>query len=1400
MILSQGASFTGAGVNFNVKNAYIKTTAQYCSSSKSASGTFNFNIENSIWEQFGKLAFEAQSTAATVNFNLKDSVLTTTSHLVFGVNKGKIVIDNSLVNEGVYRQLENRSDMTIKNGSVVYASVATSSNANHPGKLTVDNAKFISTGTFTGADLGTGTLILVNGAEFTTGTLENVNATVDATSKLTATIGSGATVTEKGSTLAGAGTEDDPYIIADLYDLEFFRDSVNAGNNYAGKYVELTADIDLKGENWTPIGTSSAPFNGNFNGNDKTISNLVINGSKTYVSGGNNDNYKGFFGYSKGNNTVIENITIENAKVTGCLYVGALIGRIYTGATIKNCHITGEIDIDSYSYVGGLVGRYEYASGIYDCSVKDTSANGGTVNADYAVSYVGGIVGFTTEPNPYVTIDGCEVENMAISGIYGVGGLAGISHQGVTISNAVVNKVTVNSDQRGYDDTNREGNVGLVAGACQGTSTTPSVFENVTVTETTGSVTNEEGTTEVKDFFGSNMTGVPAVTNYVAKVGSSYFDSLESAFKAATSDCVIELLADATISDKWDCRYNGAKFLVPVTIEGNNKTIKLTSEVDDKNWNTVFRFEADATVKNLTIDASEATGIQRGISAKYNITVEGCTLIGNGTSAKRAIIFGEGAGSAISDVTATVTGSTFKGWSYGVSDNQSGKDAKSVSITGSKFENSSVLVSASETVTFTGNEVVSGYVNISSYSVPNELSVTAKENILDTTETYAEDNTIKAQTIDAQKGFLTPVAIVDGKYYTDLQSAINKANGSTITIVDDMTLVDTTYTIADGMALALDLNGKKITVTENKAEQNSKGNYELFYNHGELTVVGNGSIELTATVNRGWNAMSTIFHNRGGVLTIEDGTFTHNGGTDMAYVVDNSANYSPDTTTNIKGGSLSSTYIAIRNRMDKHTSNGGGSGTPILNVSGGSIYGYKRGIWGQASSTPCTGNIAITGGKITSVQQASVLVDEDTASEINTAISGGTFSSDVSAFLVDGASISKNSDGTYGVVAERTIEVEAITSNEEDKVVAGEEFTVTVKLAKGENIVNAVWTLSYENDKFELKDSADQSGTIKEALYKTFEGEIFAEGEVLKTYTFVAKAVAEEITGAFTLSETTASTFAESRDNVYVAATNNKVDVTIIMKDYEVSATLNGTAVDLTATTPAAETTYTGEAQEFIVSTNLSADVDYEITYTVNGEAVEKVALTDVGEYVVGYTITTEDGYVEKTGTVTIKVKAPDFVVETAKWTNMGKRLVLVYTNQDDMYFTYDNKLMIDVTAKGYKYENTTEYANVFAFVTDELANDVVDNYKANIKYISEAEGLFILTDGYSKADINFSDSLNVQDISVEYGIVNLHSEIYGDVKYQKHLLKGDTNGDKIVDGKDTAYVVSEVKTAMGIN
>ena len=248
------------------------------------------------------------------------------------------------------------------------------------------------------------------------------------------------------------------------------------------------------------------------------------------------------------------------------------------------------------------------------------------------------------------------------------------------------------------------------------------------------------------------------------------------------------------------------------------------------------------------------------------------------------------------------------------------------------------------------------------------------------------------------------VAQIGETGYETLAEAFAAAEkDETVKLLTDLTIEGETITIADGKSVTLDMNGKKLTVTDNK---DNKTCYELFYIYGKMTVTGNGTIELTSTSNdTAWVKSSTIFHNRGGELTIENGTFIHKGGTCMAFVVDNSGNWYGDATTNVKDGTLTSTYTAIRNRMEENTH--GSSGKAILNVSGGTISGTSRAIWAQAATTstekPATGEINVSGGNVGLIN-----TDRAEGAKSMTTISGGT----VAAFKGEAGELTVTSTGT----------------------------------------------------------------------------------------------------------------------------------------------------------------------------------------------------------------------------------------------------------------------------------------------------------------------------------------------------------------------------------------------------
>ena len=393
-------------------------------------------------------------------------------------------------------------------------------------------------------------------------------------------------------------------------------------------------------------------------------------------------------------------------------------------------------------------------------------------------------------------------------------------------------------------------------------------------------------------------TNVASVTNSDGTSTIEYA-TLQDALKALTSGATLTLLDDVTITESWDCRNNGAKITVPVTIDGKGHTLKLTGTVDDKNWNTVFRFEADATVKNLTIDVSEATGVQRGITAKLNITVDNCKFIGNEVTSRFAIIFGEGAGTSISNVEASITNSEFKDWGCGVTDNKNGQDAKSVSITNNKFENAEVEVSASDEIIFTNNEMTDSGVNIYSYSSQQTptLKVTATGNTLDEEmeNEIGSKSGIQSLAVDDDSNFALELIKVDDAYYGDIQEAIKAAAPSgTVEILGDIT-VDTWYMFAERMThaeiITLNINGLTIdgndhTLTVKSIKSGGNGGY-LFYsaeklNINDLTIKNDAGIGGGFGLQSGTISGVTIeggegIHPGTGEITIEDCTFKTTG-------------------------------------------------------------------------------------------------------------------------------------------------------------------------------------------------------------------------------------------------------------------------------------------------------------------------------------------------------------------------------------------------------------------------------------------------------------------------------------------------------------------------------------------
>lgn len=263
------------------------------------------------------------------------------------------------------------------------------------GKVTVTPGSTIESGIFNGEVINNGT---ITGGVFT-GTVFN-----------------NGTITGNPALVTGSGTKNDPYQIGTAEGLKWFRDKVNNAAKTEDSKIcaELTEDIDLSGEAWTPIGIGDSfyagtpPYAGIFDGKGHTIKNLSIDSSKQYV---------GLFGYVYGG-------TIRNLTVSGSVKSIEHTGGIAGGAessTFENC--ANQCAVQGGT-TGGIIG---FVSDSEDLTVRDCY-NVGRITTTTG-NNVGGIIGQCT--NKFVTIRNC----------YNAGTVTGTANVGAIIGNYSSDKI-----------------------------------------------------------------------------------------------------------------------------------------------------------------------------------------------------------------------------------------------------------------------------------------------------------------------------------------------------------------------------------------------------------------------------------------------------------------------------------------------------------------------------------------------------------------------------------------------------------------------------------------------------------------------------------------------------------------------------------------------------------------------------------------------------------------------------------------------------------------------------------------------------------------------------------------------------------------------------------------------
>ena len=387
--------------------------------------------------------------------------------------------------------------------------------------------------------------------------------------------------------------------ISTVDQLKAFRDAVNSGNQYAGKTVKLTADLDLSSEsNWVPIGNLVAypgqSFNGVFDGGGHSISNLTCTDNTPQYA------VAGLFGSIVSG--TIKDLTVKNVNIKSTHYAAGIVAYTSNTPTIENCHV-----------IGGMISSTpEIVNGSYDNGDK-----------------VGGIMGYAIARS---TINNCTVQDVTITAYRDMGGIIGYSDGNVT-NNTVID-VTVKQDlTNGYKDP-----APTTIGDIVGRGSAVSSWES------------------------NNNKVLKSVALYAGKKYVSLLDALDAAEAVDDPNIKIDLLDDVTLDiTAWDGTKNalsiGTANTQSITINGNNHKLDFVNKNSD--WNNVATMN-DAQTKLILNDMTITnSGHNDGPWNRHDINFN-CAVELNNVTSDKALAFKNSA--TLNNVTVTETGAVYCVW------------------------------------------------------------------------------------------------------------------------------------------------------------------------------------------------------------------------------------------------------------------------------------------------------------------------------------------------------------------------------------------------------------------------------------------------------------------------------------------------------------------------------------------------------------------------------------------------------------------------------------------------------------------------------------------------------------------------------------------------------------------
>jgi len=397
--------------------------------------------------------------------------------------------------------------------------------------------------------------------------------------------------------------------ISSAQELVDFANAVNLnGKTFAGEAVMLTADINLGGIDWAPIGqTGATQFHGVFDGQGHTIRNMTVNNASV-------DAYcaSGLFGWIESANAVVRNVTVADASVAGHHNVGAIAG--WANCTIENCTVV-------------------------DSTITATYANN-----DADGDKVGGILGYSNDAKMLNN----KVVNCTINGNRDVGGIVGATTTTTTTfsNNSVADTTITYITAKSYASAGEivSGRTGYVPDATN-TASNVKVYQKVTLV-VDENATDAEKSTALQNTV-DNATGTVAIElpagNYTMPASSN------EVIISGTNDTVINIgniVVKNVTFDGVTVASNGQYYQGLTT--GTEKVVYNNCVIK----NTLFLYANEVEFNGCTI-SYESTDDYIWTYGANNITFTGCTF---NTMGKAILVFQDG---STDNVTVTVENCTF---------------------------------------------------------------------------------------------------------------------------------------------------------------------------------------------------------------------------------------------------------------------------------------------------------------------------------------------------------------------------------------------------------------------------------------------------------------------------------------------------------------------------------------------------------------------------------------------------------------------------------------------------------------------------------------------------------------------------------------------------------------------